>query len=88
MTLEEIIELHKQSQHNRKYIESHEDVVLGCFSCFKVCELEEIEQWTDEGDTAICPNCGVDSLIYGKDPDAGEEVTAEQLHTLHKYYFS
>jgi hypothetical protein len=35
----------------------------GCFYCFATFPPSEIKDWTDDGKTAICPSCGVDSVI-------------------------
>ena len=35
-----------------------------CFHSFNPATLTEAD-WTDKGTTAICPNCGVDSLLAG-----------------------
>lgn len=46
---------------HRKQIEK--SAVCGCFFCETRFDSARIEEWTDEGDTALCPNCGVDSVI-------------------------
>lgn len=35
----------------------------GCFHCLKIFSPEHIEQWADQGKTAICPYCGMSSVI-------------------------
>lgn len=52
---------HRFSHHHREALER--DRVCGCFFCIKVFNPKEIREWTDDNQTAICPYCGVDSLI-------------------------
>jgi len=35
----------------------------GCYFCVEVIEVEEVVEFTDNGETALCPKCGIDSLI-------------------------
>jgi len=41
--------------------------ICGCFYCLKTSKPDEILDWIDNdnpnGETALCPNCGIDSLI-------------------------
>lgn len=36
-----------------------------CYFCLSVFNLEAIEEWTDDGETAKCPVCEVDSVLPG-----------------------
>jgi hypothetical protein len=59
---------HKHSIfHVNEIIES---TFCGCFYCLSIFKPIEIVEWTDEGDsrgkTALCPKCGVDSVIGDK----------------------
>ena len=82
MNIEEIIELHKYAIYNRKDIEKTD--TCGCFYCKNIFYAGDITEWTDEGQTALCPHCGVDSVICNKE---GYIVTPEDLEILNKYYF-
>lgn len=56
----------------------------GCYHCLETCSVEEIKEWTDGSETALCPNCGVDSLI----PDQAEiELTKDNLQAMHQHWF-
>ena len=56
-----IITAHKFcSNHRQEILES---ITCACFSCLRIFLPKEIEEWTDEGQTAICPYCSVDSII-------------------------
>lgn len=59
------------SAHKRSSI--HRDTLLlsdscGCFHCCEIYSPKLIEEWVDENDsgigqTAMCPKCGIDSVI-------------------------
>lgn len=57
---------HQHSSLHRKSILKSKE--CGCFYCLKTYPPSEIVDWCDEdktdlGQTAICPNCGIDSVI-------------------------
>lgn len=35
----------------------------GCYSCLRIFPVHTINEWTDEGKTALCPVCSIDSVI-------------------------
>ena len=56
---------------------SHKDEILsnklcGCFYCEQTFFPSEIVEWFEEniskGETAICPKCGIDSVLSSKYP--------------------
>jgi hypothetical protein len=56
----------------------------GCYHCLKTCSAEEITEWTDGSETALCPHCSVDALI----PDqSGVSLKAESLEAMRRYWF-
>lgn len=73
-------ELHRKTRLHKSKL--YEDRVCGCFSCLEVFSVDSIEEWTDEGKTALCPKCGVDAVL------AGSYVSATVLETLHSLFFS
>lgn len=53
---------HFYSSFNRKDLER--DDICGCFYCLKIFNPKEIEEWEGKReDTALCPYCGIDSII-------------------------
>lgn len=75
--------LHKGSFKNRKALENSER--CGCFYCKRIYSPNEIERWLSEGDgTALCPHCGIDSVIA-----ENEEVILDEtlLDAMHRYWF-
>ena len=72
MTSMELVKAaHKSSASHRKEVEA--STVCGCFQCQETFSPSEIEDWLEEtgGDlsrrpdpwTALCPKCGIDSVI-------------------------
>jgi hypothetical protein len=59
-----IIATHKQSIRHRSEVEASD--VCGCFFCSEIFFPSEIEQWTDNRQTALCPKCSIDSVIGDK----------------------
>ena len=37
----------------------------GCYFCVRVVSSKDVEEYTDDGLTGICPQCGVDALMPG-----------------------
>lgn len=52
---------HMYSANHRKQIEASD--LCGCFYCLKIFAPAEILEWVDNESTALCPRCGVDSVI-------------------------
>lgn len=68
----------------------HRDEILksgncGCFYCITHFKPVDIIQWTDNGQTALCPNCGIDSVIGDK---SGYPVNnIDFLKRMNSYWF-
>ena len=52
---------HKHCRHHLAELKSSE--ICGCFYCCGAFKPGEIEDWTDDDDTALCPRCGIDSVL-------------------------
>jgi len=71
---------------------NHEDVlgrsdVCGCFYCLKTFPPSEIGEWVEEptgGRTAVCPHCGIDSVLGSA---SGFPLTQEFLEAMCEYWF-
>jgi len=37
--------------------------VCGCYNCLEVIQVEDIDLWTDDDETALCPKCTMDTLL-------------------------
>ncbi|RZJ42474.1 MAG: cytoplasmic protein [Brevundimonas sp.] len=68
---------------HRKQVE--QSSLCGCFYCETNFEPARVEEWTDDDDTALCPNCGIDSVIGDA---SGVAVTdADFIRRMHNYWF-
>lgn len=79
----DIILAHAFSSNNKPMLEK--DKKCGCFYCLKIFNPCEISEWiTDTQGTAVCPYCGVDSVI-GESSDF--PITTEFLEAMKKHWF-
>lgn len=69
------------SRHFREIVYSER---CGCFSCCAIFDPTEIKEWTDGGQTALCPECGIDSVIGS---ESGYPVTTEFLIAMMNMWF-
>lgn len=78
---------HKHSIRNESEL-SHSPV-CGCFYCGKIFGFKDIKDFITEENhsirTAICPYCGIDSVIGSA---SGYDITPEFLNELYKYWFN
>jgi len=74
---------HHYSANNRDALQHNH--ICGCFYCLKIFSPTEINEWVkDTSGTAICPYCGVDSVIG---EGCGYPITEEFLEEMHRYWF-
>lgn len=73
---------HVCSMGNREALEKVQK--CGCFYCLRIFEPKQITEWCDEGETAICPFCGIDSIIYD---NKFYPVEKDFLEKMKKYWF-
>ncbi len=79
---------HKHAIHNKAELLASNEA--GCFFCLEKCKPLEIVEWADKsddvrlGDTALCPHCGIDSLIGSA---SGYALTTSFLEQMNKYWF-
>jgi hypothetical protein len=87
-TYSDIIAAHKASSCHRSQLLSG-DVVCGCFYCCQIFAPSAITEWVDEddsgvGQTAMCPLCGVDSIIGSC---SGYPITTDFLKRMKSHWF-
>ena len=75
----ELEDAHRHSVRNRGKIEQSSQ--CGCFSCNRLFLPSEVEDYIDEGETALCPYCGVDAVIRDA---SGFQLSEEFLQSMHK----
>jgi len=69
------------SKHRAEILASD---TCGCFYCEKTFGPHEIVEWTDDGQTAFCPKCGIDSVIGSA---SGFPINTDFLHQMCEYWF-
>jgi len=74
---------HKHSFKSRK--ETMASELCGCFYCLATFLPAEIEEWTDDGQTPLCPKCGIDSVIGSA---SGFLIDKEFLKSMNARWFS
>jgi hypothetical protein len=56
-----------------------------CFFCFKKFATTEIKTWIDAAETALCPFCGLDSVL-GSGTD--HRIDDQFLRKMHQHYYA
>lgn len=56
----------------------------GCYSCCKTFPASEVKEYTDKGETALCPYCSVDTVVGDS---SGYILSEENLKVAQKYWF-
>lgn len=80
-------EAHRHSARHRKEILAGER--CGCFYCLETFAAKDIKEWLDGdqtgiGQTALCPTCGVDSILGER---SGFPITKEFLSEMRRFWF-
>jgi hypothetical protein len=79
----EIIDAHAHTVDHRAELESSN--LAGCFYCLEVFNPNEIDDWVDDGKCALCPKCGIDSVIGNA---SGFPITDKQfLQEMNRFWF-
>jgi hypothetical protein len=80
---------HKFSYNNMP--ELKKDTLCGCFHCLTIFDPADIEEWIilpcecDRLGTAVCPYCGIDSVIGSY---SGFPITIDFLEAMYKKFFT
>ena len=86
MTTPDILRAHRHSSRHRA--EVFASAACGCFYCGATFPPAAIAEWVDEweeiGQTALCPQCGIDSVIGS---ESGYPLTPEFLAAMHQHWF-
>jgi hypothetical protein len=77
-----LVEAHRHSSRHRREIWSSD--LCGCFYCEKTFPPAAIVRWINAGDTAKCPECGIDSVLGSA---SGYPITPDFLHAMHLRWF-
>jgi len=76
------ISAHKHCLRHRAELEASD--VCGCFYRLAIFQPKETTEWTDDNQTALCPKCGIDSVIGSA---SGYPITNEFLQRMHDRWF-
>lgn len=57
--------------------------ICGCYNCLNVISVKDIEFWTDDDETALCPKCTLDTLIAGS---LGIQLDRETLQKIRDHW--
>lgn len=88
LDIEEQVQAHQFCSNNMEQLKK--DTVCGCFYCLRIFNPSEIEEWIiddnpcDSEGTALCPYCGIDSVIG---ESSGYPITQELLMQMKEYWF-
>jgi L-amino acid N-acyltransferase YncA len=75
------IAAHEHCKRHRAEIEASD--LVGCFYCCETYPPPLIDEWTDEGSSAICPKCGIDSVIgTASGYPAGDRNFLKQMNAI------
>jgi hypothetical protein len=80
------VSAHRHSiRHRQELLESQ---ACGCFYCLSMFTPGEIVTWTDQnggvGQPAICPRCGIGSVIGSS---SGYTISKDFLSRMHQHWF-
>ena len=79
----QMIAAHKFSSNHKT--ELQKDKICGCFYCLKIFNPNEIKEWIKDSEgTALCPYCGIDSVIGAY---SGFPITTDFLSEMKAYWF-
>jgi hypothetical protein len=73
---------HEHASRHRAEIGASE--LCGCFYCLRTFAPEEIDRWLAVEETALCPYCGIDSVIGSA---SGFPITADFLRRMQARWF-
>lgn len=65
------------SQHR---VELEASTQCGCFFCFRTFPPLSIKSWIDAKQTALCPGCGVDSVLGNASSHRIDDAFLRQMH--------
>ena len=75
--------MHRHSSGHRQEIQ--QSGLCGCFYCEETFTPETIKEWIDDEQTALCPRCGIDSVLG----DRANKLATDRafLHQMHQFWF-
>lgn len=77
------IAAHQHASRHRAEIEA--STRCACFFCFRKFASTDIKTWIDANQTALCPGCGVDSVLGGA---SNQRLDDGFLRGMHTHFFT
>lgn len=75
---------HKHASQHRVELEA--SPTAACFTCFKRFPTASIKAWIDANQTALCPACGLDSVLGSASLVPLDDKFLRRMHThFHSY---
>jgi hypothetical protein len=74
----ELVAAHKHASKHRVELEA--STRCGCFFCFRTFPPTSIKAWIDASQTALCPACGVDSVIGSASSHRLDDAFLRKMH--------
>lgn len=71
---------HKHASKHRQELESSDQ--CACFFCFRKFVSADIKKWVDGDQTALCPHCGIDSVLG----NASVRIDDPFLRKMHQHH--
>ncbi len=78
---QQFADAHVHASKHRGELEASER--CACFFCFRTFKAVEIKSWVDASQTALCPHCGIDSVIGNLHCQIGDPF----LRRMHQHHF-
>ena len=82
----DVNKIHKLSFCNEESIRKSKK--CGCYYCINIFDASEVKEFLHEKrynkSTALCPRCGIDSVLG----DADVEITSELLEKMYQEFFN
>jgi len=78
----DVLSLGKLSMRNKEALKKSRK--CSCYYCGKTYSPKQIKEYCDKGQTAICPKCGIDSVIG----DSQGKITKELLEAGYDHWFN
>jgi hypothetical protein len=78
--------IQKEAFRNRAALKSSR--ICGCYFCLRMFPYKKIKDWADKGQTAICPYCQVDAVLYDKGTRILTSQLLKQMHHMAFAYLS
>jgi hypothetical protein len=81
---DELVAAHRYCTNNRGQLDASSEA--GCFFCKSMFASGDVTDWCDEGQTALCPRCGIDSVLGSH---TGLPIADPAfLEAMHQYWFN